>query len=189
MDNTFGAWLNTPVRSGRLAVVKMPPSARGRKSRLLRTDEPPHDLLVVIRATPADREAAIDEMVEDAELSSRQYVVEAIPKAREVLYGVSVFARRPGDDVAAVIDRFTGAPAFIEITIGALRASDFEALPTGANVDHFDIQLIAGIREQDPPAKTDSLRQAAARVLAAGGPLRPNPAYAGGTAESPREDR
>lgn len=167
----------------------MPPSARGRKSRLLRADEPPNDLLVVIRATPADRELAIDEMVEDAELSSYQFVVEAVPGARELLYGVSVLARPPGVDVSAVIDRFSGAPAYIEATVGALRAAGFAVLPTGANLDHFDIQLVDGIREQDAPSGTEILRHAAARVLAAGGPLRPNPAYSGGTAESPQEDR
>lgn len=170
-------------------MVTRPPSARGRKSRLLRADDPPNDLLVVIRATPADRELAIDEMIEDAELSSCQYVVEAIPGARELLYGVSVFARRPGVDVAAVINRFSGAPAFIEVSIGAVRAAGFVVLPTGSNFDHFDIQLVGGIREQDPPAVSGILRHAAARVLAAGGPLRPNPAYSGGTAESPQEDR
>lgn len=44
--------------------MAMPPSARGRKNRLVRAGETPHDLLLVIRAAPADSEAAVDEMVE-----------------------------------------------------------------------------------------------------------------------------
>lgn len=167
----------------------MPPSARGRKSRLVRAGEVPNDLLVVIRATPADREAAIDDMVEDADLSSRQYIVEVTPEDRELLYGVSVFARRPGVEVGTVIDRFTGAPAYMEVPVGMLRAAGFAVLPTGANVDHYDIQLVAGVHEDDPTPATGDLREAAARVLAAGSPLLPNPAYAGGTAESRQEDR
>lgn len=102
-----------------------PPSSRGRKSRLVRVGEATPDLLLVIRATPADREDAVVEMVEGAELSARQDVVEAATGSREVLYGVSVFARRPGVDVAAVVDRFIGAPAYFEVAIGALRAAGF----------------------------------------------------------------
>lgn len=127
-------------------------------------------------------------MAEDAELSARQYVVEAVPGVREVLYGVSVFARPPGVNIAAVLERFTGAPAYVEVAIGALRTAGLAVLATGANVDHFDIQLLGGVHESDPAASTEDLRAAAARVLAVGGPLRPNPAYAGGTAESWQED-
>lgn len=169
--------------------MAMPPSARGRKSRLVRAGETPHDLLLVIRATPADREAAVDEMVEDAELSARQYVVEAVSGSREVLYGVSVFARRPGVGIAAVLDRFTGAPAYLEVAAGVLRGAGFEVYPTGTNADHFDVQLIGGVREDDPAASSSDLHQAAVQVLAVGGSLKPNPAYAGETAESQQEDR
>ncbi len=166
-----------------------PPRARGRKSRLLRPGETLHDLLLVIRATPADRDRAVVAMVEDAELSARQYVVEPVTGSREVLYGVSVFARRPGVEVAAVLDRFTGAPAYLEVAVGVLRGAGFEVYPTGTNVDHFDVQLIAGLHEGGPEASATHLQQAARRVLAAGGPLKPKPAYAGETAESPQEDR
>ena len=167
----------------------MPPTARGRKSRLLRSGDTPDDLLLVIRATPADHEGAVDEMVEDAELSARQYVVEAVSGSREVLYGVSVFARRSGVDVASVVDRFTGAPTYLEVAVGKVRAAGFAVYPTGTNPDHFDIQLMSGADEQDPAAVRSDLEEAAARVLAVGGPLRPNPAYAGRTAESRQEDR
>lgn len=169
--------------------MAIPPRARGRKNRLVRAGETPHDLLLVIRATPADRDGAVAEMVEDAQLSARQYVVEAASGSREVLHGVSVFARRPGVAVASVLDRFTGAPAYVEVAIGTLRAAGFEIYPTGANIDHFDIQLIGDVDEDDPATASSDLQVAAARMLAAGGPLRANPAYAGGAAETHREDQ
>lgn len=167
----------------------MPPGARGRKSRLVRAGEAPYDLLLVVRATPADHEGAVGELIEDAELSARQYVVEIGSGSREVLYGVSVFARRPGVEVAAVLDRFTGAPSYIEVAVGALRAAGFEVYSTGTNADHFDIQLIGGVSEDDPGASTSELQEAAARVVGVGGPLQPNPAYAGGAAQYRQEDR
>lgn len=169
--------------------MAIPPSARGRKNRLVREGESPHDLVLVVRATPADRDRALAAMIEDADLSARQYVVEAEPGSREVLYGVSVFARRPGVEVATIVDRFMGAAAYVEVPIGALRSAGFEVYPTGANPDHFDIQLIGGVSENDPAAPATELREAAARALAVAGPLKPKPAYAGGTAESPQEDR
>jgi len=167
----------------------MPPRALGRKSRLVRAGDVPHDLLLVIRATPVDRDGAVAEMVEDAELSARQYVVGVAPESREVLYGVSVFAHRGSVGIAAVMDRFAGAPSYLEIAVGVLRAAGFKIYPTGTNTDHFDIQLIGGISEEDPAVSTGDLEQAANRVLALGGPLRPNPSYAGGPGESRQEDR
>lgn len=62
---------------------------------------------------------------EDAELSGRQYVVEVDPGSRQVLYGVSVFAHRSGVDVAVVVDRFTGAPSYLEVAVGDLRVAGF----------------------------------------------------------------
>lgn len=156
--------------------MAIPPSARGRKRRLVREGESPHDLVLVVRATPADRDAAIAAMAEDAGLSARQYMVETTPGAREVLYGVSVFARRPGVDVATVVDRFIGAATYVEVTVGALRAAGFEVYPTGSNVDHFDIQLIAGVGEGDLAVSPVEVRAAAGRAFAAAGPLKPKPA-------------
>jgi len=66
---------------------------------------------------------------------------------------------------------------------------EFDVYPTGTNADHFDVQLIGGLQEDDPAASSSDLQQAAARVLAVGGSLKPKPAYAGETAESPQEDR
>lgn len=156
--------------------MAMPPSARGRKNRLVREGESPHDLVLVVRATPADREGAIAAMVEDAGLSAGQYMVETAPGSRGVLYGVSVFARGPGVDVATVVDRFIGAPTYVGVMVGALRAAGFEIYPTGSNVDHFDIQLIGGVGEGDPAASPAEVREAAGRVLAVAGSLKPKPA-------------
>lgn len=169
--------------------MAIPPSARGRKNRLVREGESVDDLLLVIRATPTDPDGAVAEMAEDAELSGRQYVVGVDPGPREVLYGVSVFAHRSGVDIAVVVDRFTGAPSYLEVAVGDLRASGFAVHATGTNPDHFDIQLIAGVDESDPEVPTSELQAAAARVLAIGGPLRPNPSYAGGAPEARQEDR
>lgn len=169
--------------------MAMPPKARGRRSRLLRPGQTADDRLLVIRATPADVDGAVDEMVEDAALSARQYVIEATPGTREVLYGVSVFARRPGVDIGVVVERFTGAAAYLEVAVGALRAVGFEIHPTGTNPDHFDIQLIGGHHDSDPEVPAVDVRRAATRVLATGDPLHPNPAYIGETGESPQEDR
>lgn len=167
----------------------MPPKARGRKSRLLRPGETPDDRLLVIRATPANADGAADEIVEDAVLSARQYVIEATPGIREVLYGISVFARRPGVDIGVVVERFTGAAAYFEVAVGALRAVGFEIHPTGTNPDHYDIQLISGMHERDPEVPGNDVRRAATGVLGAGDPLQPNPAYIDETGESWQEDR
>lgn len=145
--------------------------------------------MLVLRATPSDRDGAVAEMVEDAELSARQYVVEAEPGSREVLYGVSAFAHPSAGGIRVVMDRFAGAPAYVEITIGVVRAAGFQVYPTGTNPDHFDIQLIGGAGEDDPPASTASIREAANRVLAVGSPLRPNPSYSGGTGDFRQEGR
>lgn len=136
--------------------MAMPPKARGRRSRLLRAGETPDDRLLVIRATPADSDGAADEMVEDAVLSARQYVIEARPGVREVLYGLSVFARRPGVDISVVVERFTGAAAYLEVAVEALRAVGFEIHPTGKNPDHFDVLN----RSRNPSARLATSRRA-----------------------------
>ncbi len=164
-----------------------PPPARGRRKRLLR-GEPPHDLLVVIRAAPSDHNDAVDDIAEDAELSARNYTVETADGRREILHGVSVFARGPGVDVAVILDRFIGAPAYLEVAVGVVRAAGFEVYATGANPDHFDIQLIPRPGD-DMIASRDELRDAATRLLAVRGPLYPNPAYAGETSDPRQEDR
>lgn len=59
----------------------------------------------------------------------------------------------------------------------------FEVVPTGADADHFDVQLIAGVTERDAPPSEAEVREAATRLLDAAGELQPNPSYAGGTGD------
>lgn len=127
-------------------------------------------------------------IAEQAELSARVYVIEAAHGRREVLYGVSVFAHRLGVNLADVLDRFPGAPTFVEATVGVIRSAGFQVLPTGGSVDHFDIQLIAGVTEDVDPPKSEDLHAAAARLLAVAGERRPNPSYSGGVVEPLEED-
>ena len=154
------------------------PAPRGRKRRLVRPEDVPDDLLLVIRAMPADRSAAVEEMVDRAQLSASVYVFEQSGKWH-LLYGVSVFAHRPGRDATDVLRRFPRAPMFVEAPVGAVRAAGFEVVPTGTDGDHFDVQLIAGVAEPDAPPSEAEVRAAATRLLDAAGEWRPNPSYAG----------
>jgi hypothetical protein len=131
---------------------------------MLRPETVPDDLLVVVRATPADREVAIATIADDAEESARIYVV-AEADTIVILHGVSVFAHRNDVDVADVLRRFPFAPAYVAATVGRLRAGGFAVFPTGANVDHFDLQLVPARTVDDGPADRPSLVAAARRVL------------------------
>jgi hypothetical protein len=46
--------------------------------------------MLVIRATPANPSAAVEEVADQAILSSERYVIEREDAGRELLYGVSV---------------------------------------------------------------------------------------------------
>ncbi len=162
------------------------PPPRGRKTRLVRPEDVPDDLLLVIRAMPAQRSAAVEEMVDRAQLSASVYVVEQSGR-RHLLYGASVFARRSGGDATDVLRRFPRAPMFVEAPVGTVRAAGFEVVPTGTDADHFDVQLIAGVAEPDVLPSEAELRAAATRLLDAAGELQPNPSYAGGTGEPLKE--
>lgn len=165
----------------------MPPASRGRKRRIVRPEDVPDDLLLVIRAMPANRSAAVEEMVDRAQLSASVYVVEQSGKWH-LLYGVSVFAHRPGRDATDVLRRFPRAPMFVEAPVGAVRAAGFEVVPTGSDADHFDVQLIAGVAEPDAPPSEAEVRAAATRLLDAAGEWRPNPSYAGEAGQRFEED-
>ncbi len=54
----------------------------------------------------------------------------------------------------------------------------FEVLPTGANLDHFDVQLVPGRSVADGPADPAALVSAARLMIQVAGELLPNPAYA-----------
>lgn len=144
--------------------------------------------MLVIRATPASRAAAAANIAEDAELSARVYVVELAAGQRELLYGVSVFANREGGELGDILDRFPGAPMHIEAPAGAIRKAGFLVIPTGENPNHFDVQLLPGVGEGQVPPLSDDVRRAVARLLAAAGEMRPNPAYARGADERSEEE-
>jgi hypothetical protein len=167
--------------------VTVLPAPRGRKRRFVRPEDVPDDLLLVIRAMPANRSAAVEEMVDRAQLSASVYVVEQAGKWH-LLYGVSVFAHRPGRDATDALRRFPRAPMFVEAPVGAVRAAGFDVVPTGNDADHFDVQLIAGITEPDPPPSEAEVRAAATRLLDAAGEWRPNPSYAGEAGQRLEED-
>lgn len=141
------------------------------------------DLLLVIRAAPATRPECLADLVTDALRSGRLYAVADASGLRQVLFGVSVFARRPGVAPVEVLARFDAAPAYLEASVGSLRRAGFDVLPTGVNPDHYDVQLVPGQREEDlePVA---AIRSGAERLVAVAGDLRPNPAYAGGAGQS-----
>lgn len=157
--------------------MALPPSPRRRKVRLLR-DEAADDAVLVVRATPADLDEAVASIAEDARQSAEVYVVD-VPGGRELLYGVSVFAHPPGTDIAEVLDRFPGAPCYLETTAGRLRAAGFGVHPTGTNPDHYDVQLADGIRETDAQLGFEELLHAARRFAETAGSPLPSPSYAG----------
>ena len=158
------------------------PGPQRRKVRMVRPDGPADDLLVVVRATPADRELAVAKIAEDAEESARVYVV-AEGDTTVILHGVSVFAHRQGVEIADVLRRFPFAPFYAATTVGRLRAAGFPVLPTGGNLDHSDAQLVPSRTVEEGSAGADNLAEAAARMLDAAGELQPNPAYAGALEE------
>lgn len=155
-----------------------PPSPRRRKLRMVREGEAPGDLVVVVRAAPATVAETVEDMVTAAEFSAEAYVVVRHDGARELLYGISVYARRPDAD-SDVLRRFSASPSYFEVSVGLLRAAGFPVLPTGADRDHHDVQLVPGSLEEDP-ADRALVTLAASRLVARAGDLQPNPFYAGG---------
>jgi hypothetical protein len=145
---------------------------------LLRDEEAPDALTVLLRATLADRELAAAQIAEDAFVSAETYVVPTASGAQAVLYGVSVYARRAGTDMAKLLRRFRFAPVYVEATAGALRQQGFEILAAAADPDHYEVQLLPGRLVSAPLASVPELSDAA-RLDAAGRPII-NPAYAGG---------
>jgi len=110
--------------------------------------------------------------------SAAVYVVEEGP-VRYLLFGASVFAVPAGGTPLDVLSRFDAAPSYAEATVGALRVAGFRVIPTGGNSDHYDMQRLDRVGENDNRAAA-AVRMAAMRILAVAGPLRPNPAYSGG---------
>ena len=153
------------------------PGPQRRKVRMLRAEAPPDDLLVVLRATPSDVDEAVTQAVKDAAGSALTYLV-VIEGRAEILHGVSVFAHRDGVDARVVLHRFAFAPMYCAALVGVLRRAGFAVLPTGANVDHFDVQLVSGRSDEQGPVDQFTLASAAQLMIEAAGEFLPNPAYA-----------
>jgi hypothetical protein len=139
----------------------------------------PDDSVVVLRAAPTDRERVLRNLIDDATDSAATYVVLRPDGSREILFGVSVFALPLGRSVADALSRFRSAPGYLRATVGAFRHAGFEVWPTGANPDHYDVQLLPGHIEGLQEPTLDELREAAARLLATGGDVVSNPDYPG----------
>jgi hypothetical protein len=137
------------------------------------------DTVLVVRAIGSELEAAAAVIADDAGLSAEVYVVETADATREVLFGVSVFARTPGLDVDEVLGRFPHAESYLETTAGQLRSAGFPVYPTGSNVAHHDIQLVAGVTEQGGQPDEATIMKAARRVVEMCGVPHSNPFYAG----------
>jgi hypothetical protein len=153
---------------------------------MVRGGDTPDDLVLVIRACPATRQECVADLVADALRSGRLYVVADREGRPEVLFGISVFARRPGVALVEVLARFDSAPAYLEAAVGSLRGGGLDVLPTGVNPDHYDVQLVAGQREEDLEPLT-AIKAAVDRLVAAAGDLRANPAYAGASGQLSEE--
>ena len=147
---------------------------------MLRDEAPPDGLTVLVRATQADREAAVAQIAADALVSAETYLVLTAPGTQTVLYGVSVYARRAGTDMTKLLRRFRFAPVYIEAIAGTLRQEGFEILAAGADPDHYEVNLLPGQLVGAPLASVQQLSDAARRLLDAAGPPIINPAYAGG---------
>ena len=72
---------------------------------MVRPEGSPDELLVVVRATPANRDVAVAKIADDAEKSARVYVV-AEREAMVVLHGGSVCAHRDGVALVDLLRRF-----------------------------------------------------------------------------------
>lgn len=150
---------------------------RPRRNRMLRGEQPPDDLVLVIRAAEFTEMATVDTMVDDALVSADSYVVVTNGQT-EILFGISVFAR-PADPMAPQpMERFSRAPTFLEVPVGVIREAGFAVYPTGINPQHFDVQLVNGMDQKIALESCGAIvKQAAETLVRLAGPLRLNPFY------------
>jgi hypothetical protein len=147
---------------------------------MVRDGDVPTDGLVVIRAVPSDQHRLLRNIVDDAQDSAETYVVLRPDGQREILYGISVFALRPGQRASETMTRFRTSSHLLQATVGTVREAGFELWPTGSNPDHYDLQLLPGrIEGVSKEAGTEEIRAVAARLLWATDDPEPNPGYAG----------
>src|SRR6266851_2008359 len=101
--------------------MTIPPSTGRRKTRFLRDEAPPDDLVVVVRAAGLDLEGTLADMVRDARYSGDTYRIERTVGQREILFGVSVFAVGQAMTVPEVLEKFSASPHYLAMTVGQLR--------------------------------------------------------------------
>ncbi len=106
-------------------------------------------------------------------------MVELAESRREILYGVSMFAYRPEDDLSELLARFPDAPCYLEVTPARLRTVGYPVYATGSNPDHYDVQLVPGVAEEQPEVPLAQLTIAARGLVECAGEPRSNPSYAG----------
>lgn len=162
-------------------MVSIPASTGRRKTRFVRDEDPPDDLIVVVRAAGFDIDGTLADMVRDARYSGESYALDVGGGDREVLFGVSVFAVERDTTVGKVLEKFSESPRYLAVTVGKLRSAGYPVVATGTVANHFDIQLVSGI-PADVPARyieDGELASRAVTVVELAGPLRPNPAYTG----------
>ena len=84
--------LHSTVSARHPPEVSIPASTGRRKTRFVRDEGPPDDLVVVVRAAGFDIDGTLADMVRDARYSGESYALEGVGGDRGALFGVSVFA-------------------------------------------------------------------------------------------------
>lgn len=111
--------------------MSIPASTGRRKTRFVRDEDPPDDLIVVVRAAGFDIDGTLADMVRDARYSGESYAIEGIGGDREVLFGVSVFAVERDTTVARVLEKFSASPRYLAVTVGQLRSAGYPVVRRG----------------------------------------------------------
>jgi hypothetical protein len=126
-------------------------------------------------------------MVREARYSGDTYAIERPFGRRDMLFDISVFALTAGHPVSEVLEPFVLSRSYLAVTVGSLRAADFELLSTSTNPAHFDVLMVNGVADSRASSVVadEELRGRAQAIVRLAGLLRPNPAYAGG--EAPEE--
>lgn len=109
--------MQSTASAGHPPEVSIPASTGRRKTRFVRDEDPPDDLIVVVRAAGLDVDATLADMVRDARYSGESYALEGSGGDREVLFGVSVFAVERDTTVAKVLEKFSASPRYLAVRL------------------------------------------------------------------------
>jgi hypothetical protein len=116
-------WYLPPIPAQRRFQVPIPANTGRRKTRLVRDEDPPEDLVMVVRAAGFDIDGALADVVRDARYSGESGALERGGGDREVLFGVSAFAVGRETPVAKVLEKFSASPHDLAVTVGQLRSA------------------------------------------------------------------